>query len=121
MGLVGVETSNTLRTRSRFTGHGTVVGTIDPPKNGKGGVVKIAEEFAVHYGPLSAYQLDVMMTYGHELANLLDHRINPKGKNGRLPGQVYGSPSIIDPTTGKRTDPDTGQAVENCMKRKLSG
>jgi hypothetical protein len=60
-----------------------------------------------------------MIIYGHELANLLDYRLNPKGKNGRRPGQVYGSPSIIDPATGKLTDPDTGQAMENCIKRKL--
>ena len=108
--LITIETSTTLKTTSRFRGHGTVIGTIDPPKDGKGGAVKIAEEFAVYYGPTSAYQLEVMMTYGHELANLLDYRKNSKGRDGKPPGSVYGKPGA---------DTDTGQAVENCMRGKM--
>ena len=72
-------------------------------------------------GTNSANDALALMTSGHELANLLDHRINPKGKYGRPPDQVYGSPSILDPATGNPTDPDTGQAMENCMKRKPGG
>ena len=60
----------------------------------------------------------VMFTYGHELANLLDYRMNPKGKNGKPPGFVYGTPGI-DPTTNRRRDADTGQAMEDCMKKRL--
>jgi len=59
------------------------------------------------------------MTYAHELAVLLDFRINAKGKNGKPPGQVYGKPSKIDPITNNKSDPDTGQAMEDCIKGKL--
>jgi RHS repeat-associated protein len=114
-----VEISQTLRTRAGAETKGTVIGTIDPPKKGKGGMIRISEGAAYFYGTNSANDALALMTYGHELAVLLDYRINPKGKNGRRPGQVYGSPSTIDPVTGNPTDPDTGQAMENCIKRKL--
>jgi hypothetical protein len=109
--LITIETSNTLKTRTKFKGHGNVVGTIDIPQKGKAGAIKIAEEIAVHYGPLSAYEFETLITYAHELANLLDYRRNPKGKDGKQPGFVYGKPG---------SDPDTGQAVEECMKKKLN-
>ena len=51
------------------------------------------------------------------LCFVLDDRINPKGKlvNGALrdPGFVYGDPR-------NKRDADTGEAVEDCMKDKLT-
>jgi hypothetical protein len=78
---------------------GTVVGTVRPPAKRDGGAVKIAYEKAEYYGfGFGDNDSVVMITYGHELANLLDYRINPKGKNGKAPGFVYGT-SGIDPIT----------------------
>ena len=114
------ETSETLKRRTGAETKGTVVGTIIPAKNGKGEGIRISEGTAYFYGTTGANDDLVLIIYGHELANLLDYRINPKGKNGKPPGQVYGKPSIMDPPTGKRTDPDTGQAMEDCIKGKLA-
>ncbi len=111
------ESSQTLKTRARAITNGTVVGTITPPRKGKGGVILISEGAAYFYGTNAANDAEALMTYGHELAVLLDLRINPNGKNGKPPGQVYGQPSKIDPVTGQRTDPDTGQAMEDCIKK----
>jgi len=116
--LITSESSQTLKTKSGAETRGTVIGIIVPPKKGNGGAIEISEGQAYFYGTNAANDAIILMTYGHELANLLDYRINPKGKNGKRPGQVYGSPSIIDPITGYPTDPDSGQAMENCMKRK---
>ncbi|HEX3250603.1 MAG TPA: DUF4214 domain-containing protein [Pyrinomonadaceae bacterium] len=113
------QTSETLKRRSRAETSGTVVGTIEPPKKGKGGAIYISEGTASFYGTNAANDAEALMTYGHELAVLLDYRINPKGKDGKPAGQVYGTPSVIDPFTNRPTDPDTGQAMENCIKRKL--
>jgi RHS repeat-associated protein len=112
-----LESSRTLQARARAETKGTVVGTIDPPRDGKGGAIKISEGAAYYYGTNSANDALVLIIYAHELAVLLDFRINPKGKNGRPPGQVYGNPSKIDPITRRATDPDTGQTMEDCIKR----
>jgi hypothetical protein len=68
-----------------------VWGTVQKPTKGNGGAIMIAAEQAETYG-LQNKQLDsdVIMTYGHELANLLDLRMNPNGKNRRKPTRVYG-------------------------------
>jgi len=113
------ESSQTLKKRSRAETTGTVVGTVDL-KKGKGGRIYISEGTANFYGTNAANDTEALITYGHELAVLLDLRINPKGKNGKPPGQVYGKPSTIDPITKSPTDPDTGQAMEDCIGRKLS-
>jgi hypothetical protein len=57
---------------------------------------------------------ETLFTYGNETANLLDAIKNPKGKKvGRTiyHGITYGD--------SQNSDPDTGQAVENCMRTKL--
>jgi len=112
------ETAATLKTRVGSHTRGTVVGTIIPPKKGKGGGIEIAEENAYIYGFGGANDELVMMIYGHELANLLDMRMNPKGKNGKRAGEVYGRPGAA-PAPGEPHDPDSGQAMEDCMTRKL--
>jgi len=43
-----------------------------------------------------------------------------KRRARRPPGEVYGTPSIVNPAIGRRSDPDTGQAMENCIRRKLN-
>ncbi len=113
------ESSETLKRRTGTETNGIVVGTIIPPEKGKGGGIRISEWGAFVYGTNAADNDLVLIVYGHELANFLDYRINPKGKNGKPPGQVYGKPSTIDPITNHQTDPDTGQAMEDCIKGKL--
>jgi len=57
---------------------------------------------------------ETLFTYGHESANLLDAKKNPKGKmvNGKRElGRTYGDPN--------NDDPDTGRQVEDCMKAKI--
>jgi RHS repeat-associated protein len=112
------ESAQTLKKRTGAETIGRVVGTIDPPKKGKGGGIYISEGIAYFYGTNAANNAEALITYGHELAVLLDYRINPKGKNGKPPGQIYGKPSTIDPITNNPTDPDTGQAMEDCIGRK---
>ena len=64
---------------------------------------------------------ETLSTYGHELANYLDIKKNRKGKKvdgkKRSPGYVYGNPGEKLPD-GRKGDTDTGQQVENCMKKK---
>jgi hypothetical protein len=109
-----IELSSKLKAKAHVRGNGLPSGSVVPPKKGKGGAIKIAYEYAQFYGAgvsgIANNDAEVMMTYGHELAVLLDMRKNPKGKNGKAAGFVYGRPGV---------DPDTGQAMEDCMKFRL--
>jgi hypothetical protein len=108
--LITIELSSTLKTKAHVETSGTVVGTIRPPAKKNAGAVKISYEAAFNYG-FGFQEADdlVMITYGHELANLLDYRINPKGKNGKpaerfmvRKGSTHRQISHAIPTQGRR-------------------
>lgn len=82
------------------------MGTIDPTR-GPNGTVYVASDLA-SLGELALR--NQQGTYVHELGNLLDARLNPKGKNGRNPGYVYGDDE-------SEFDKDTGQQLEDCVFR----
>jgi len=107
---------------------GGKAGTIVAPSKNYDGAIVINSLLVRNYGlkyklygpspenPFPAESItdeETLITYGHELANLLDARKNLKGKmvdGVRELGRTYGNPDA--------DDPDTGQAVEDCMKRK---
>jgi len=106
---------------------GRVAGSISPPPLAS---ILLASEMVDIYGqglpnPIrkktkGENDFDTLITYGHELANLLDAKmhgetsITIKGKEHKGFGLKYGK---ADDPSG---DPDTGQQVQNCMLQELT-
>jgi hypothetical protein len=75
------------------------------PTVGDHGLVYIASQVWQRGGSAA------ILTYAHELGNILDEKLYPDTKDSQY-GMHHG---IFTPDR----DPDTGQRVEDCMKRKM--
>jgi hypothetical protein len=84
------------------------------PDNGPLGVIYISTDLVFSNG--SNVENAIFGSYAHELANILDERLNPPGTtNGQPYGGTYGNPR--EP----QGDPDTGAQVEICIFGALQG
>ena len=100
---------NTTKNQDQLTAMaGTPAVAWNQPYAGPHGTVFISKEL---YNSTGSNTLNAIYgTYAHELANILDERLNPPGTTGGQPyGRTYGNP--FEP----EGDSDTGAQVEICM------